>query len=70
MVDIRLIEQGRDLEDVLEKYMGFYTAAEAEARRLGKQGDEAIAAAMQGATYRLYLLGLKDGIDAAKNNKS
>lgn len=61
-VPIGAIIKGRDLGQVLEGYMTFFERASAVAAQLGKTEDEIFAATMQAATYRLYLLGVEDGM--------
>ena len=61
---IEAIIKGRDLGQVLEGYMTFFERASAVAAQPGETEDEIFAAAMQVATYRLYLLGVEDGMKA------
>ena len=61
-IPIEVINKGRSLEDVLNAYTKFYQDAAKVSRRLGKSGDDVVADAMTGATYRLYLQGVEDGM--------
>lgn len=54
--------KGRDLGEVLNAFMGFHENASKVAAAPGKSEDEIFAEAMQGAVYRLYLLGVEDGM--------
>ena len=56
------IAKGRDLGEVLTTYMTFHKRTTAVAAEAGKSEDETFADAMQAAVYRLYLLGVEDGM--------
>lgn len=58
-----VISRSRGLDDVLKAYMKAYAAAKKVAE--GSTSDEAeiTAEAMLGATYRVYLLGVEDGMN-------
>lgn len=62
-IRLEVISKGRDLGDVLESYMKFYEDAKKVAISHGVTDESDLAAsAMQGAAYRLYLLGVEDGM--------
>lgn len=59
-IPLEVIARGRDLEEVLD----FYTQYEKYAEKLSpaKTMGERFADGMMAATYRLYLLGVEDGM--------
>ena len=59
---MEVITTGRDMGEVLTAYMTFHKRATAVAAEAGKPEDETFADAMQAAVYRLYLLGVEDGM--------
>lgn len=61
-IPLDAIAKGRDLGKVLTAYMSFHEMARKAAMAPGKSEDEVFAEAMQGAIYRLYLLGVEDGM--------
>ena len=61
-IPMEVITTGRDLGEVLTAYMTFHKRATAVAAEAGKPEDETFADAMQAAVYRLYLLGVEDGM--------
>lgn len=61
-IPLEVIAKGRDLGEVLTAYMAFHKRAIAVAAEAGKPEDETFADAMQAAVYRLYLLGVEDGM--------
>ena len=66
-IPLEAIAKGRALGEVLTAYMTFHkrataVAAEAGKSKAGKSEDETFADAMQAAVYRLYLLGVEDGM--------
>ena len=52
----------RDLSGVCSAYRTFFDEARTAAGQSGKSEDQAIAEAMVAAMYRLYLLGVEDGM--------
>lgn len=61
-IPLEVITKGRDLENVLTAYMTIYENARKAVTTPGKSEAEVFADAMQGAVYRLYLLGVEDGM--------
>jgi len=61
-IPMEVIATGRDLGEVLTAYMTFHKRAVKVASEPGKSEDETFADAMQAAVYRLYLLGVEDGM--------
>ena len=61
-IPLEVIAKGRDLGEVLTTYMTFHKRTTAVAAEAGKSEDETVADAMQAAVYRLYLLGVEDGM--------
>lgn len=60
-VSMDVIAKGRPLDEVLSAYQTMFQNAQRVAEQSGATGDECFAQAMQGACYRLYLLGVEDG---------
>ena len=69
-IRLEAIEKGRDLGEVLDAYMDFHKDASEAAAASGKTDDEVFAMAMQGAIYRLYLLGVEDGMNLKECGKN
>lgn len=61
-IPMEIITKGRDLGEVLMAYMTFHKRATKVASEPGKSEDETFADAMQAAVYRIYLLGVEDGM--------
>ena len=61
-VSLDAISKGRGLGSVLVSYMQFFDNAKLVSIQLGRSEDEAVSDAMMGAAYRLYLLGVEDGM--------
>lgn len=61
-IPLEVIAKGRDFGEVLTAYMSFHKRAGKVAAEVGKPEDETFADAMQAAVYRLYLLGVEDGM--------
>ena len=61
-VPLDAITKGRDIGDVLSAWMEIYERAKPEATAPGKTEAEIVADTMQCAIYRLYLLGVEDGM--------
>lgn len=61
-IPLEVIAKGRDMGEVLTSYMTFHDRASKVAAEPGKTEDETFADAMRAAVYRLYLLGVEDGM--------
>lgn len=61
-IPMEAITKGRSLEEVLTAYMTAYENCHKAAATLRKSEAEAFADATTGAVYRLYLLGVEDGM--------
>ena len=61
-VPLDAIAKGRDMGEVLSSYMKFCNDAKAVAATCEKSDDEILADAIMAATYRIYLLGVEDGM--------
>lgn len=61
-IPLEAITKGRSLEEVLTAYMTAYENCHKAAAALGKSEAEAFADATTAAVYRLYLLGVEDGM--------
>lgn len=70
-IPLEVIAKGRNMEDVLAAYLDFFKdageVAAADGTAAGESDDEVIAGATMCAVYRLYLLGVEDGM---KNRNS
>ena len=62
MIPLDVIAKGRDLEDVLGAYLTFHESASKNIAAPGKSEAEIFADAAKCAVYRLYLLGVQDGM--------
>lgn len=60
------IVKGRNYEDVLMEYKRIWNGAKEVASVPGKTPDEIFADTMMAAAYRIYLLGVEDGMKEAK----
>lgn len=61
-IPIEAIVKGRNYEDVLTEYRKIWEGAKQVATVLGKTNDEIFADTMMAAAYRIYLLGVEDGM--------
>ena len=61
-IPVDAITKGRDMVDVFAAYMMFHKRVVKVAAEAGKSEDETFANAMSAAIYRLYLLGVEDGM--------
>ncbi len=61
-VPVEVIAKGRDLGSVLSSYMKFYDDARKYVDRGGKTEEEIFSDIMLGSVYRVYLLGVEDGM--------
>ena len=61
-IPLRAIQKGRDLSAVLKEYQRIYDGAKKAAIAPGKSEDEVFADTLMGAAYRIYLLGVEDGM--------
>lgn len=59
---IDAIINGRDLGEVLSRYVRYHTAAKKVAEGKGTDPDEVFADAMSRSIYQIYLLGVEDGM--------
>lgn len=64
-IPIDVISRGRDLGDVLSAYMDCYEKAERVAADPRKPEGKIFAETMQASIYRIYLLGVQDGMKGA-----
>lgn len=61
-IPLRAIQKGRDLGAVLNEYRRIYGDAKKAATAPGKSEDDILADTLMGAAYRIYLLGVEDGM--------
>lgn len=61
-VPVEAIAKGRDLGSVISSYMKFYDDARKYVDRDGKTEEEIFSDIMLGSVYRVYLLGVEDGM--------
>lgn len=61
-IPIEAIIKGRSMEEVLNEFMRIWDGAREAATKEGKSPDDVFADTMQAAAYRLYLLGVQDGM--------
>ena len=61
-VPLEAISKGRDLGSALDAYMKYFDRAKAVSVQQGESEEESVSDAMMGAAYRLYLLGVEDGM--------
>lgn len=61
-IPVEVIAKGRNLGEVLTEYMRIWGGAKEAATKEGKSPDDIFADTMQAAAYRLYLLGVQDGM--------
>lgn len=61
-ISLDVIAKGRNLESVLSCYMKFYKDAQKYIDRAGKTEEEIFSDVMLGSLYRLYLMGVEDGM--------
>lgn len=61
-VPIEVIAKGRGLGSVLTSYIKFYEKAQESVSKDGRTPDEVFSDALLGSIYRLYLLGVEDGM--------
>lgn len=67
-IPLEVIAKGRDLGAVLKAYMKFYGDAQKAVVRPEKTPDGIFADAMRGSVYRIYLLGVEDGMKGGSQN--
>ena len=65
MIPLGAISKGRDLSEVLDAYMSVYNDAVEIADDGTRDSDATVADAMVCAAYRVYLLGVEDGMKGA-----
>ena len=61
-IPIEVIAKGRKLDDVLSAFMEIYERAKAFVTKPGKSEDDIFAETLEASAYRIYLLGVEDGI--------
>lgn len=61
-IPVEVIAKGRNLGEVLTEYMRIWDGAKEAATKERKSPDDVFADTMQAAAYRLYLLGVQDGM--------
>lgn len=61
-VPLEVIAKGRGLVEILAAYITIHKRCREVATVSGKSDDEIFAEAMHGAVYRIYLLGVEDGM--------
>lgn len=69
-IPLSAINSGRPLEKVLEKYMSAFTDCKKRCVKSGMQDDEATARSMTAAVYRVYVMGVEDGMNAMREEKN
>lgn len=67
-VPLNVIAQGRPLKDVLEEYMRIFMYAKKAVTKPGKGEEDVFADTLKAAAYRLYLLGVEDGMKKKKED--
>ncbi|MCI6618306.1 MAG: hypothetical protein MSD82_05570 [Prevotella sp.] len=65
-IPMEVICKGRPLEEILEKYVSFHENAERVAEDISISEEDRFSGAMMCALYRVYLLGVEDGMENAK----
>lgn len=63
-VPIDAITKGRSLEEVLKELMRIWDEARETVEKVSESADEVFACTVQAAAYRLYILGVQDGMKA------
>ncbi len=61
-IPLDVISKGRDLGAVLEAYVRFFKDAGDISRQSARDEDQVFSDSMMGAAYRLYLMGVEDGM--------
>lgn len=61
-IPLNVFTKGRSFEKVLEKYMSVWDETKKLATALGRSEDEIFTDTMEVAAYRIYLLGVEDGM--------
>lgn len=65
-IPMSVFSKGRTYGDVLEAFMASYETAHKEAsKQVGKSGEEIFADTLACVAYRMYLLGVQDGMEPA-----
>ncbi len=62
-IPLTAIQKGRSLENICEETQRIFTEAKTEARKKGQVGADATSGAIMATAYRLYLLGVQDGME-------
>lgn len=68
-IPLNVIAKGRPLEDVLEEYMRIFMSAKRAATKPGKSEEDVYADTLKLTAYRLYLLGVEDGMKKEDTTK-
>lgn len=63
-IPLSAISAGKSMEEVLEKYMSVFGEVKAISIEQGNLPDDATTDAMMVSAYRIYLLGVEDGMNA------
>ena len=61
-IPLKAISKGKDLGRVLQEYMRAYSESAKISASMGKSDDEVLSDATMCAVYRIYLLGVEDGM--------
>lgn len=61
-IPIEAIIKGRSMEEVLNEFMRIWDGAREAAEKASESADEIFACTVQAAVYRLYILGVQDGM--------
>ena len=65
-VPLSAIQAGRSLDEVLSEYMRIWDDAKKQLSVQTKNPDEVFADVMKVTAYRIYLLGVEDGMKEAR----
>lgn len=65
-IPMSVFSKGRTYSEVLDAFMASYETAHKEAsKQVGKSGEEIFADTLSLVAYRMYLLGVQDGMEPA-----
>ena len=65
-IPVQAILKGRDFDAVLTEYQRIYDGAKKSATAPGKSEEDIFADTLAAAAYRIYLLGVEDGMEAQR----
>ena len=68
-IPLDVITKGRTIDAVLAEYMRVWGEIQEAATEPWKSPDEIFADTMEIATYRIYLLGVQDGMEEARHDR-